>query len=80
MKLKDLLKTFDEDQYVDICCGVDKYQTPKTIYYGRAKVLPEAKNVLEWFEKFEVKHLAAYIDDVIENEKRMVIMITIKES
>lgn len=72
-----MLKVFDDDQYVDICIGLDNFIVPKTIYFGRAKILLEAKSVLERFDKFPVKNVTSY-EDI--SESKMVIMITLKEN
>ena len=64
MELRKLLETLDDNQYVDICFGVDRNNVPKTVYCGRAKVLLESKTVLSGFENYSVRQIAAYMADI----------------
>jgi len=77
---KEILEYLDNEQTIDVTCGVDEnnsIKTPKTVFYGKAIDAYANRKSLEGFWVRKVLDINAYVD-TLKGESVPVVMITLR--
>lgn len=79
LNLKEVLKTIDDNQVVDICTNsTNKFgeEIKKTLFYGKKKY-NTMNNMLDEYFKSEIKGIGVYMDRNPQGRPITVIMIDV---